>query len=183
MSLTARRDVMKVEDLFKNRKEYIEYILKYWSWLRSGSDDIIQNVFIYLYNRFGDKEIKEEDLENILFSKIYYETIDHIRKYYDGERTLTHGDYIFKETRYGDVFDFFPSIQRKTYDVNVEVLLMLTSKKRSLMLTDFYLKGCNYKDLMSKYNVTLGTVKKTLSTGRDQIRTNLKKLKEFVAYV
>lgn len=175
MELTTNTDAIDYSGIFKDDTQAFEKLFKnYYSPLcnycqgivadRQGSEDIVQDAFVYLWNNRKTIEIKTT-IKTYLYSSVRHGALYYLKKQ------------LMEQTHFPRLTEFITYIQESDYseeelvrlDDARKILRELPEQCRTIFLMNC-IDGKKYKEIAEELNISVNTVKTHLSKAYRKFR-------------
>ncbi len=149
------------EDLYG---DLVIYANKYLFQIGS-SEDVVQEVFIYLWENAGKINIKSS-LKNYLYAMVRNRCLNILKTIKITDISYSYELQTIIETNYTP--DYFPHEERKTnYVLMTEVLDSLPTKMRTIVMLRF-MKNYKYSEIADELGVSVNTIKTQLKRAKQK---------------
>ncbi len=156
---------MNVLDLYEEFEIWSDYLYNHTTLDMPTSKDVCQEVFLKLYERFGDEDMPQENITGYIKGALITKSKEYIRKYVSTSK---------REKLY--IKDFLTHARdTRTNFEELTALFKLIPEYEDLLIK-FYIIGISYEELAKKQKTSVVAIKSRLQRGRRAARRALENI-------
>lgn len=164
---------MKVLELYEEMNMWVEYLTMKKYLDVPTAQDVCQDTFIRLYEKFGDADIGHPNVPALLMASLKNRSVNNYRK-----DTRVH---TLNISYMADYLRLLNSTDHKI-EVELDVLFRLAPDYYTLLM-DFYIYNMSYKKLAQQENISEDAIRARLKRARIVLKSSIDILRPFFNHI